>query len=76
MEEGDHRRSVMWCKSSGNNKRLHKRLVLFLSHLRDRKSSTGMVFSILRQLGELLESAVGVVPATLAVLDIRICWML
>ena len=72
MEEGDHRRS----RSSGNNERLHKKLVLFLSHLSDGKSSTGMEISILWQLGELLESAVGVVPATLAVLDIRICWML
>ena len=65
MEEGDHRRSVVWCMSSGDNERLHKRLVLFLSHLSDRKSSTGVFISCLRQLGELLESAVGVVPATL-----------
>ena len=76
MEEGDHRRSVLWCPSSGNNERLHKMLVLFLSHLSDRKSSTGMPISILRQLGELLDKTVDIIPATLAVIDIRICRML
>ena len=66
MEEGDHRRSeAWWCWSSGNNERLHKRLVLFWSHLRDRKSSTGMIFSILRQLGELLDKTTCIIPATL-----------
>ena len=39
------------------------------------KSRTGMVLSILRQLGELLDKAVDIVPATLCCwMDTRICW--
>ena len=81
-EESQHRRKAVGSiKSSGNKKLLQSGQVFKKTRLEwshpSGKSRTGMVLSILRQLGELLDKPAYVVPATLCCqVDTRICFII